>query len=100
MLPACEFRVVSLLAGGVVVAYARFGGMRYDTRHATVSSDLESWTLGPRLGRAQRARRGIAERYGITPLAPDKRRPPGYYRVRWSTRWKPLPPPKPRDDGR
>ncbi|HEV2643205.1 MAG TPA: hypothetical protein VGT98_10875 [Candidatus Elarobacter sp.] len=42
----------------------------------------------------------IAEAYGITPLAPGERRPPGYYSVRWSTRWKPLPPPKPRDDKR
>lgn len=42
----------------------------------------------------------MVEAYGITPLGPGERRPPGYYKVGWFTRGKPLPPPKPRDDKR
>jgi hypothetical protein len=38
----------------------------------------------------------IRKAYGITPLAPGERRPPGYYRVPWFIRVRPLPPPNTR----
>ncbi len=59
---------------------------------------------GPLTGRVSEELRELAERiaeaYGITPLKPGERRPPGYYRVPWFIRYRPLPPPKSRDDKR